>query len=143
MYIGSIIKENNRFYFVDFDWTFHCSVFEDTKIYKNNDFYSYTSNFDRIEERECQIWVSCNVSYSGEYSQYKDDRMMTFKNSMSYDFQGTGFYDRVLDIYYECKKDDIEKHDFNVTISLFLGLLDDLNNWFRFYKAMNISAFLL
>lgn len=107
VYNGSIIKENNRFYFVDSDWTFHYSVFEDTRIYKNNDFSSYTSNFEGIEERECQIWVSCNVSYSGEHSQHKDDCMMTFKDLMSYDFQGIGFYDHVLDIYYECKKDDI------------------------------------
>lgn len=45
---GSIIKENNRYYFVDTASTFHCSVFEDIRVYENNDFSSYTSNYDEI-----------------------------------------------------------------------------------------------
>ena len=129
VYRGSIIKENNRYYFIDTASTFHCSVFEDTRVYKNNDFFTYASNYEGIEEeKDCYIWVSCNISYSGPHSGHKDDRKMTFGNPMSLDFQGNGFYDHILDIYYGCNTSDIEKHDLDVTIELNPGVLDFLQD---------------
>lgn len=52
---GSIIKENNRYYFVDTASTSHCFVFEDIRVYKNNDFSFFTSNYDGIEKRMLYI----------------------------------------------------------------------------------------
>ena len=129
VYRGSIIRENNRYYFIDTASTFHCSVFEDTRVYKNNDFFTYASNYEGIEEeKDCYIWESCNISYSGPHSGHKDDRKMTFGNPMSLDFQGNGFYDHILDIYYGCNTSDIEKHNLDVTIELNPGVLDFLQD---------------
>ena len=125
VYRGSIIKENNRYYFIDTASTFHCSVFEDTRLYKNNDFSTYTSNYEGIEEeKDCYIWISSNISYSGEHSKHKDDRRLTFEDVNSLNFVSNGFYDHVLDIYYGCNTSDIEKHDLDVTLSLYPNALD-------------------
>ncbi len=121
---GSIIKENNKYYFVDSNSIYHCSVFEDTRIYKNNDYSKYTSQFEGIEEnKECYIWVSYNISYDGIHKDHTDDRLMCLdvgkfektKDEDRTNYQLYGFYDHVLDIYYDCSTDKISEHDLQVT----------------------------
>ncbi len=53
---------------------------------------------------------------------------MTFGDTKSYDFQGIGFYDHVLDTNYGCDRDDIEKQDFDVIVVQYPSHYEDLSD---------------
>ncbi len=122
---GSVIKENDKYYFVDSNSIFHCSVREDTRIYNNDEFSKYTSNYEGIREgEECSIWVSYNISYDEDaHYKHKDDRLMCLDVSKiertsegdKTDYQSYGFYDHVLDVYYDCSINKIYEHNLEVT----------------------------
>ena len=128
IYKGNIVKENNRYYFVDSNFKFHCSVFEDTRIYNNDDYSTYKTNYDGIElNKECYIWVSYYITYSGDHATHKEDRLMCLDVSKfmlsdeydSTDYQSVGFYDHVLNIYYDCSKDKISDNCFDISCQQF------------------------
>lgn len=122
IYKGKIVKEDNKYYFVDDNFTFHCSIHEDTRIYKNDNFSEYDGMYYGIEEeKECYIWVSAFVSYSGNHGHHSGDRKMVFDYS-SRNFEECGFYDHVLDIYYNCDMDKINQHALDVTYEFYPGL---------------------
>lgn len=126
VYDGSIIKENNRYYFVDSNFTFHCSVYEDTRVYENDNFDSYSSNYSGIKENaDCSIWVSYNIKYSNKHEH--EDRPMSFNYVEGCLFE-TGFYDHVLDIYYNCSSEKIKEHNLEVTYEKYPDV-KDMNNW--------------
>ncbi len=122
IYEGKIVKENDKYYFVDEKSTFHCSVHEDTRIYANDDFENYDGMYYGIEEeKECSIWVSAFVSYSGNHAHHSEDRKMVFDYSTK-NFLETGFYDHVLDIYYNCDSNKINQHALDVTYEFYPDL---------------------
>ena len=117
VYKGSIVKENNRYYFVDSEFTFHCSVYEDTRVYENDNFDSCSSNYSGVKENKgCYIWISYNIKYSDNHEH--EDRPMSF-NYVEGCLYETGFYDHVLDIYYNCSSKKIKEHNLKVTYQHF------------------------